>query len=69
VHSDFQVGEPDDDFAAVGCGDDVAHGAMYATYGRTPRARLHTAMMAAERFSNGVRGPFVYAVIKDKPAT
>ena len=64
VHADYQVGEPADEFAAVGCGDDAAHGAMHATRGRPPRRRLMAAMAAAERFSNGVRGPFTYLSIR-----
>lgn len=55
VHSDLQVGEPVVKYAAVGCGSDIALGAMHATTG-TPRAVLTAGLAAAATFSNGV-GP------------
>jgi ATP-dependent protease HslVU (ClpYQ) peptidase subunit len=62
VSSDYQMGEPADPYAAVGCGSEVALGALHATAGSkmTPHQRLEAALAAAERFSNGVRGPFVH---------
>lgn len=62
IYDDYQVGRAADGFAAVGCGDDIALGALYATAGTglKPRKRLKVALRAAERFSGGVRGPFVY---------
>jgi ATP-dependent protease HslVU (ClpYQ) peptidase subunit len=61
VYDDYQVGKAADGFAAVGCGDQIALGALYATKGTgmKPRARIKVALGAAERFSAGVRGPFV----------
>jgi ATP-dependent protease HslVU (ClpYQ) peptidase subunit len=61
VYDDYQVGKAADGFAAVGCGDQIALGALYATAGTglSPRKRVKTALAAAERFSAGVRGPFV----------
>ena len=59
VDSDYQVGQPEDSFAAVGYGEDIALGALFATQGQgNPRDRVLTALRAAERFSAGVRGPF-----------
>ena len=59
VDSDYQVGIPEDGFAAVGSGEDIARGALFATQGQaTPRDRVLTALRAAERFNAGVRGPF-----------
>ena len=59
IDSDYQVGQPEDSFAAVGCGEDIALGALFATQGQgDPRDRVLTALRAAERFSAGVRGPF-----------
>ena len=59
IDSDYQVGQPKDGFAAVGFGEDVALGALFATQGQDdPRERVLTALRAAERFSAGVRGPF-----------
>ncbi|GAA4716378.1 hypothetical protein [Phytohabitans rumicis] len=46
---------------AVGCGSDLALGALFAT-ARTrmsPHRRVMVALQAAERFSAGVRGPFL----------
>ncbi|MEJ8547182.1 hypothetical protein [Brevibacillus borstelensis] len=59
VECDYQVGIPDDNFAAVGCGDLIALGALYASEGVGPMKRVNQALEAAERFSAGVRGPFV----------
>ncbi|HEV7935246.1 MAG TPA: hypothetical protein VGP70_23410 [Actinomadura sp.] len=62
VQSDYQVAEAADGFAAVGCGEDVALGALYATARSrmAPQKRIKLALEAAERFSAGVRGPFAY---------
>ena len=59
VYDDYQVARAADGFAAVGCGDQIALGALYATadLGMGPRRRVRTALAAAERFSAGVRGP------------
>jgi ATP-dependent protease HslVU (ClpYQ) peptidase subunit len=61
VHEDYQVAEAADGYAAVGCGDEIALGALFATAGTRmpPERRVETALRAAERFSAGVRGPFV----------
>jgi ATP-dependent protease HslVU (ClpYQ) peptidase subunit len=58
IDSDFQVGENNYDYAAVGCGEDIALGAMYANQKRPPRERITQALSAAEQFSAGVRRPF-----------
>lgn len=62
IHSDYQVGEPADGYAAVGCGFDLALGALYATadLGMEPQARLDLALGAADRYSAGVAAPFVH---------
>jgi hypothetical protein len=59
VANDYQVGEAAAPYAAVGSGADVALGAMYASAGMRPAARLKTALTAAERHNAGVRGPYV----------
>ncbi|WP_431977592.1 hypothetical protein [Micromonospora haikouensis] len=59
VCGDFQVAEPADGYAAVGCGYDIALGALYATAGQPPARRVRAALEAAAHFSAGVRGPFV----------
>jgi hypothetical protein len=58
IEDDYQVGEALDGYNAVGCGDDVVKGALFATAGRPPAERIRTALEAAERWNNGVRGPF-----------
>lgn len=59
VNGDFQVGEAASGYAAVGCGDEFAHGALFATKtGKDAKARVLTALSAAENHSAGVRGPF-----------
>lgn len=68
VDSDYQVGVPADPFAAWGCGAHVALGSLFTTnyLGDTdPHRRLLTALQAAERFSNGVRGPFT--ILEGRP--
>lgn len=69
VHGDYQVGEATAGFSAVGCGEDIALGAMFANREGKPEKRIRTALEAAERFSAGVRGPFHIEVssIKDTP--
>jgi ATP-dependent protease HslVU (ClpYQ) peptidase subunit len=67
VDSDYQVGSAADGFASVGCGDQVAHGSLFSTIGKSPRDRIETALNAAERFSAGVRGPFTILDVGDGP--
>lgn len=59
IDNDYQVGIPITGFDAVGCGYQIARGAMYATKGQKPTHRIMTALEAAELFSAGVRRPFV----------
>jgi hypothetical protein len=59
IGSDYQVGQNVDGFAALGCGAPVALGALFVTQGQPAEQRLLTALAAAERFSAGVRAPFV----------
>lgn len=60
VGSDYQVVEQLTPFDAVGCGADLALGALHALTGQKikPRTRLRRALSAAEAFSAGVRRPF-----------
>lgn len=57
VHDDYQVGEAADGLDAVGCGYQIARGALFASKEKG-KARIEVALAAAERFSAGVRGPF-----------
>jgi hypothetical protein len=61
IADDFQVGEAVDGYAAVGCGHDIAVGALHATalLDLPPKKRLRMALKAAERYSAGVCRPFM----------
>ncbi|MGW4040460.1 hypothetical protein ACWEIM_29995 [Streptomyces sp. NPDC004778] len=63
IESDYQVGEPADQYAAVGCGYDLALGALHATANLDlpPRERLTAALEAADHHSAGVCAPYVFA--------
>lgn len=67
VESDFQVGISAEPYDAVGCGSDLALGAMHATLDcdGEPYARLEAALEASAKFSSGVGPPFNY--IKSEP--
>jgi hypothetical protein len=59
VCSDYQVGENMEPFDAVGCGAELALGALHATRDNSnPNDRVIMALEAAEAFSAGVRRPF-----------
>lgn len=59
VGGDFQVGRALHGINAVGCGGELALGALYATRGQADaKKRVLTALAAAESYSAGVRGPF-----------
>lgn len=53
-----------DEYAAVGSGEEVALGALYATQGKAPRARIETALKAAVWHTPYVRGPFTVEVME-----
>ena len=60
ISDDYQVGELADGYAAVGCGAEIALGALHATGGTAMslEARVIAALEAAAHFSTGVRPPF-----------
>lgn len=58
IDSDFQVSESITEYAAVGSGNEIALGVLYATNKETPRSRIEMALKAAEYFISGVRSPF-----------
>jgi len=62
IDDDFQVGRTTDGFMAVGCGQDLALGALHATekLGLDPHTRITLALDAACRFSAGVQGPYTF---------
>lgn len=59
VDRDYQVGRAAHGYLAVGCGDELALGAMHAVSdGLSPHDTVLAALRAAEAHSAGVRGPF-----------
>ena len=67
IGSDFQVGIPKCGYDAIGCGFDIALGAMYATVGKKPEDRITLALNAATQFSAGVAPLFkILKQIKSK---
>ena len=59
IDTDYQVGEPIAPFEAIGCGADLAQGAMHASEDENlAKDRMLLALTAAERFSAGVCSPF-----------
>jgi ATP-dependent protease HslVU (ClpYQ) peptidase subunit len=61
IDSDYQVAEGVDNMAACGCGEAIALGSLFSTanFEMAPEMRVKNALTAAERFSAGVRGPFI----------
>lgn len=61
IDEDFQVGVREEDYSSVGCGSQIALGAMYILNydkDKVPEQRIEESLKAAERFSAGVSGPF-----------
>jgi hypothetical protein len=65
IDSDFQVAESLKNYVSVGCGKDLALGSLYTTENTTlmPEERVGKALLAAQEFSSGVRGPFNFKKI------
>lgn len=59
IESDYQVGESLTGFAAIGCGEPFARGALHALPASLKAPdRVRRALTIAEECSGGVRGPF-----------
>lgn len=60
IDSDFQVGVPADQVAAIGCGEDLALGALDALgmSDLSPKKRIRLALEIAASRSGGVAAPF-----------
>jgi ATP-dependent protease HslVU (ClpYQ) peptidase subunit len=63
ISDDYQVGEALSGFDAVGCGSELARGALYATPQLPARERVRIALEASEAGSAGVRAPFYYVTL------
>lgn len=62
IDGDYQVGIPSEQYDAVGCGQDLALGAMYCAKKsgvKDPDKILTLGLEAAEKFSAGVQRPFI----------
>lgn len=59
IECDYQVGESVQTYDAVGCGRAYALGVLSVTNTIDPEERIKLALSSAEKFSAGVRGPFV----------
>jgi len=59
VDNDYQVGESVESYAACGCGEPYALGALWASADDSAHRRVERALTAASNFSAGVRAPFV----------
>lgn len=68
IGSDFQVAQAAHPFLAVGCGEQIALGALVTSLNVAPvdkaEAHVERALLAAERFSAGVRAPFHLVVVE-----
>lgn len=72
VDCDFQVGKQSINYASVGCGAELAAGAMHALADvKDPIERITRAMDAAEYFSTGVSKPYLILKLppQNKPKT
>jgi ATP-dependent protease HslVU (ClpYQ) peptidase subunit len=58
IDNDFQVGIPTVGYDAVGCGEHLAKGALFASKGKKPEERIKLALEAAAAFNAGVAPPF-----------
>jgi ATP-dependent protease HslVU (ClpYQ) peptidase subunit len=67
VDADYQVGEPADGYAAVGCGKALATGSLHTTrtLGWEPSRRVTAALEAAAYHSAGVCAPFTLVLTAD----
>lgn len=61
IESDLQVAKPTLNYEAVGCGADIAMGALHSlnSFKMKPKERITKALQAAAEFSTGVRSPFI----------
>ena len=66
ILSDYQVAEPKESFAALGCGELIALGAMYANSEKDPIKKMETALNASVAFSMGVKPPFKFVKLLNR---
>lgn len=66
IHTNYQVEEWVHNYTSCGCGEDLALGSLFSTEGLPSKTRVKKALEAAAEFSDGVRGPFIIKVLKNK---
>lgn len=66
ILSDYQVAQPKENFAALGCGEGFAMGAMFASTEKDPIKKMEIALNAAVAFSMGVKPPFSFVKILNR---
>lgn len=67
ILSDFQVGISSEGYATLGCGSEIASGALYVCKDASGHDRVRVALEAAAHHSMGVRPPFkILSVGKEK---
>jgi ATP-dependent protease HslVU (ClpYQ) peptidase subunit len=64
VQTDYAVLLAAEGYAAIGCGQLPALGALHATDGLDPERRVRLALAAAEAFHARIRGPFDVEVLR-----
>jgi len=66
IDCDFNVYQPAKGYQAIGCGDNPALGALYATRKvKDPRRRVLEALHASAEFCSAVRPPFTVLNSRD----
>lgn len=66
ISADYHVAQPKENFAALGCGENFAMGAMFASTEKDPIKKIEIALNAAVAFSMGVKPPFTYVKLLNK---
>lgn len=72
IEDDYQVVKTYDNYMAVGCGDNIAEGAMFALNNNKSLSgveKLEIALSAASHFSGGVAPPFNFVEMTEKKST
>jgi len=59
LDKNYAIIETSLDFDAIGSGEDIARGVLFATPDLSPQERIKLALTAAERFTCFVRKPFI----------
>jgi ATP-dependent protease HslVU (ClpYQ) peptidase subunit len=63
---DYQVAMAREAYTALGCGEHIALGAMYASNEKDPIKKIEIALNASVTFSMGVKPPFNYVKLLNK---